>query len=157
MSTQLVTRGVVLPDIDIHQVQRMLPHRYPFLLVDRVINLLAFESATGIKCVTVNEPYFQGHFPNDPIMPGVLQVEAMGQTAALLTMASNGAFDGGIGIFLTGFEHGRFRAPVRPGHQLMIDVRQIGQKLGIVKYEAVARIDERIASQASFSVKIAKR
>ena len=122
MSEQGFAPGSDLADADINAVMQMIPHRYPFLLVDRVVEMRAFQRAVGIKKVTINERFFQGHFPTDPIMPGVLLIEAMAQTAAVLAVAGAGAAHPGQSVYFMSIDSARFRRPVRPGDQLRIEV-----------------------------------
>ena len=110
--------------IDIHGIQRMIPHRYPFLMIDRVIELVPNDRATGIKNVTVNEPFFQGHFPTEPIMPGVLIIEAMAQTAAVLVVATLGTDREGRLVYFMTIDSARFRKPVVPGDTLHVHVEK---------------------------------
>jgi len=114
--------GERLPDADIEEIMRSLPHRYPFLLVDRIVDIVANESATGIKCVTASEPHFQGHFPARPIMPGVLIIEAMAQTAAVLVIKSQKIDPVGKLVYFMSINEARFRRPVVPGDTLRIEV-----------------------------------
>lgn len=152
-----VERGTPLPDVDAQGIMRMIPHRYPFLLIDRVVEITAFERAVGIKNVTIGEPFFLGHFPGDPILPGVLAVEAMAQTAAVLTIASYGPAYEGASVYFMSIDGARFRRPVRPGDVLRLEVRLVRAKLGVFKYEAVARVDGEVASEASFGAKLMGR
>ena len=121
MSEQSFAPGSELPDADINAIMRMIPHRYPFLLIDRVVEMRAFERAVGIKAVTINEWFFQGHFPGDPIMPGVLLIEAMAQTAAVLAVAGLGDDHQGHPVYFMSIDGARFRRPVRPGDQLRLE------------------------------------
>ena len=149
--------GTSLPDVDYAGVMRMLPHRYPMLLVDRVVDLVAQESAVGIKNVTFNEPFFPGHFPNDPIMPGVLLVEALGQTAAVLMVASLGTDTTGMSVYFMSIDGARFRRPVRPGDEVRLAVRLQKAKLGVWRFEGQALVAGKLASQAEFSAKLVDR
>jgi 3-hydroxyacyl-[acyl-carrier-protein] dehydratase len=149
--------GQRLPDVDINGVHDALPHRYPMLLVDRVVDLVACTSATGIKNVTINEPFFQGHFPGDPIMPGVLIVEAMGQAAAVLMVNSLGPGDPNRSVYFMSIDEARFRRPVRPGDQLRLEVTQERTKLGIWWFLGRATVDGRVSAEAKFSARIVER
>lgn len=152
-STEVVP-GTELPDIDAVQLQRLIPHRIPMLFVDRVEQLRAFESARGVKCVAVNEWYFQGHFPGDPIMPGVMIVEAMAQTAAALVVSSRQRDGEGDGVYFMAIDEARFRRPVRPGDVLYLDVEKVRQKLGIWRFKGVATVNGKPVANAEFSAKV---
>ncbi|MCE2510102.1 MAG: 3-hydroxyacyl-ACP dehydratase FabZ [Alphaproteobacteria bacterium] len=118
----------------------MLPHRYPFLMIDRLIDVVPGESATGIKNVTVNEPHFQGHFPHEPVMPGVLIIESMAQTAAGLVVHSLGEEAEGKLVFFMSIENARFRRPVTPGDRLHLIVEKLQQRANVWKFRAVAKV-----------------
>jgi 3-hydroxyacyl-[acyl-carrier-protein] dehydratase len=137
--------------IDINQIMRMIPHRYPILLVDKVVDVVPGESATGIKNVTFNEPHFQGHFPNHPVMPGVLIVEAMAQTSAVLVAHTLGAEAEGKIVYFTSIEGAKFRKPVVPGDQLVIKVKKLQNKRTLWKFEATAEVDGKVATEAVIS------
>jgi 3-hydroxyacyl-[acyl-carrier-protein] dehydratase len=154
MSEQAAAPGSALADVDISGIMRMIPHRYPFLLIDRVVEIAAFERAVGIKNVTINEPFFPGHFPTDPIMPGVLVVEAMAQSAAVLVVASLGPRALGSGVYFMGIDQARFRRPVRPGDQIRLEVETQRSKLGVWKFAGKAVVDGRAAAEAEFSAKL---
>jgi 3-hydroxyacyl-[acyl-carrier-protein] dehydratase len=131
--------------IDIFEIQRCIPHRYPFLLVDRVIELIPDKSAVGIKNVSINEPFFQGHFPGNPVMPGVLIVEAMAQVAAVLGVKSGMSAKV---IYFMSIESAKFRKPVRPGDQLRMEV-EITQRRGkVLKYSGKAFVEDKLVSEA---------
>jgi 3-hydroxyacyl-[acyl-carrier-protein] dehydratase len=135
--------------MDIHQILKKLPHRYPILLVDRVLSVEAGKSIRAIKNVTINEPHFLGHFPHRPVMPGVLMLEAMAQTAALLAFADDGAQPGTDKvIYFAGIDGARFKRPVEPGDQLVMDVELVRHKAGIYKFKGTARVGEDIACEA---------
>jgi 3-hydroxyacyl-[acyl-carrier-protein] dehydratase len=146
--------GPRLADLDAAAINRLIPHRYPFLMIDRVVEIFADTSAVGIKSVTVNEPFFPGHFPGHPIMPGVLIVEAMAQTAAALVAASVGADAAGKLVYFTTIEQARFRRPVVPGDQLRIKVVKQQKKLGIWKFAGLALVQDKTAAEAIISAKI---
>jgi 3-hydroxyacyl-[acyl-carrier-protein] dehydratase len=141
-------------ELDIDGIQQLLPHRYPFLLIDRVVEILPGQSAVGIKNVSVNEPYFMGHFPNRPIMPGVLIVEAMAQTAALVVMAGMGGEHEQRLVYFRTIDQARFRRPVLPGDQLRIKVEKQQQKLGVWKFAGRATVDAVLVAEAIVSAKI---
>jgi 3-hydroxyacyl-[acyl-carrier-protein] dehydratase len=138
------------PVMDIHEILNYLPHRYPILLVDRVLDMVPGEKITALKNVTINEPFFPGHYPHHPVMPGVLIIEAMAQTAALLSFRSAGdaAPDGKSVYYFVGIDGARFKRPVMPGDQLIFDVSVITAKRGIWKFAATARVDGQIAAEA---------
>lgn len=140
--------------IDITRIMQAIPHRYPFLLIDRMVDIRLGEEATGIKNVSVNEPFFPGHFPVRPVMPGVLIVEAMAQTAATLVVLTLGkAFEGKVVYFMT-IENAKFRKPVEPGDQLRIHVVKERHRSNVWKFRGVARVDGVSVAEATFSAMI---
>jgi 3-hydroxyacyl-[acyl-carrier-protein] dehydratase len=135
--------------MDIHEILKQLPHRYPFLLVDRVLEIEHGKRIRSLKNVTINEPFFAGHFPHRPVMPGVLMLEALAQTAALLSFVTEGeAPDKNSVYYFAGIDSARFKRPVEPGDQLIMDVELIRQKAGIYKYKGTVRVGEQIACEA---------
>ena len=135
--------------MDIHEILKKLPHRYPFLLVDRVLEVDPGKRIKALKNVTINEPFFAGHFPHRPVMPGVLMLEAMAQTAALLSFAAEGSGpDNKSVIYFAGIDGARFKRPVEPGDQLVMDVTLERSRAGIFKFKGVARVGEEIACEA---------
>ncbi|MCS7268323.1 MAG: 3-hydroxyacyl-ACP dehydratase FabZ [Geminicoccaceae bacterium] len=154
MGNETVGVGTRLPDVDHLGILRAIPHRYPMLLVDRLTEVEAFKRAVGIKNVTFNEPFFPGHFPNDPIMPGVLVVEALAQAAAVLAVTSLGPSAEGTMVYFTTVEEARFRRPVRPGDTLLLEVELLRQRLGIWKFRGRARVGDEVATECSFSAKV---
>jgi 3-hydroxyacyl-[acyl-carrier-protein] dehydratase len=135
--------------MDIHEILKLLPHRYPILLVDRVLGIETGKSIRTLKNVTVNEPFFVGHFPRRPVMPGVLMLEAMAQTAALLSFATAGASpDSNAVYYFAGIDAARFKRPVEPGDQLVMDVELIRSKAGIYKFKGTARVGDELACEA---------
>ena len=135
--------------MDIHQILKKLPHRYPFLLVDRVLAVEPGKSIRALKNVTINEPFFVGHFPHRPVMPGVLIVEAMAQAAGLLAFAAETADrDANSVIYFAGIDGARFKRPVEPGDQLVMDVELMRHKAGIYKFKGTARVGEEVACEA---------
>jgi 3-hydroxyacyl-[acyl-carrier-protein] dehydratase len=135
--------------MDIHQILTRLPHRYPFLLVDRVLELDKNERVLALKNVTINEPFFGGHFPHRPVMPGVLILEAMAQAAALLSFASMDQDPGeDTVVYFAGIDAARFKRPVEPGDQLKIEAKLLRAKSGIYKYSARATVDGELAAEA---------
>ena len=127
-------------------IRKILPHRYPFLLVDRIIEIEEGKKAVGIKNVTANEPFFKGHFPDNPIMPGVLLVEALAQVAGIAVMNIE-EFKGKLGLF-TGIDKCRFKKVVRPGDQLVLEVLIDSIKMGLVKAKGVAKVGDEVAATA---------
>jgi 3-hydroxyacyl-[acyl-carrier-protein] dehydratase len=146
--------GARLSDLDIDAIKRMIPHRYPFLMIDRVVEVEAETSAVGIKNVTANEPHFEGHFPGRPIMPGVLIIEAMAQTAAALVVASIGPAAAGKPVYFMTIDQARFRRPVRPGDQLRIKVVKQHKKLSVWKFLGRATVVDQLVAEATISAKI---
>ena len=142
-----------LKSADIQLIQRIIPHRYPFLLVDKVFEIDDLKSATGIKNVTFNEPFFQGHFPGTPIMPGVTIVEALAQTAAVMVGVSLGLEDKNLLIYFLGIDSCKFRRKVVPGDRLELKVQVLRGKFGskVWKFSGVASVDGEIAAQADFN------
>lgn len=135
--------------MDIHEVKNFLPHRYPFLLVDRVTEVVPGESLRAFKNVTVNEPFFQGHFPSRPVMPGVLILEAMAQACAILASSSlgEGVSDKRV-YYFTGIDDARFKRPVEPGDRIDIDVRILRRIKNMWKCEARAEVDNKLCCAA---------
>ena len=135
----------------IDEIKRLIPHRYPFLLIDKVINIVKNESATGIKNVTVNEPYFEGHFPSSPVLPGVLQIESMAQTAAVLVAKSLDISDSSALVLLTTIDNAKFRKPVIPGDamSLSVTVQKIRNKLW--KFKGEVFVNSQKMSECEFS------
>ena len=135
--------------MDIHRILKKLPHRYPILLVDRVLELEKGVRIRALKNVTVNEPFFTGHFPKRPVMPGVLMLEALAQTAALLSFETAGQEpDDNTVYYFVGIDAARFKRPVEPGDQLMLDVSLMRAKAGIYKFAARATVDGELAVEA---------
>jgi len=137
------------PFLDIHAIMRQLPHRYPFLLIDRVLECTPGESLVALKNVTINEPFFPGHFPHHPVMPGVLILEAMAQATGLLAFATIGKAPSEDELYyFVGIDKARFREPVEPGDQLIFRVKVLAQKRGIWKFSGVAEVEGRTAAEA---------
>jgi 3-hydroxyacyl-[acyl-carrier-protein] dehydratase len=135
--------------LDINQIKEYLPHRYPMLLVDRVLNWESGKSITAIKNVTANEEFFNGHFPNKPVMPGVFMIEAMAQAAALLSFLTMGQKpDANTLVYFLGIDNARFKRPVEPGDQLKLQVEIVKVARGIWKYKASATVDGQLAAEA---------
>jgi 3-hydroxyacyl-[acyl-carrier-protein] dehydratase len=140
--------------IDGAEILRRIPHRFPFLLVDRAEAYLAHQSIVGIKCVTVNEPYFQGHFPDNPVMPGVLIVEAIAQTGAILMSKTLDADIDGKTIFFMSMDNVRFRAPVRPGDVLRMPVEVLRARSDVFKFRGQAFVGDRLAAEVEFAAMV---
>jgi 3-hydroxyacyl-[acyl-carrier-protein] dehydratase len=135
--------------MDIHQILKQLPHRYPILLVDRVLELDKGRRILALKNVTINEPFFEGHFPHRPVMPGVLMLEAMAQAAALLAFDTIGVVpDEKTVYYFAGIDGARFKRPVEPGDQLLMDVTLERMKAGIFKFKGVIRVGTEVACEA---------
>ena len=135
--------------MEIAEIKEYLPHRYPFLLVDRVLELELDKRIVALKNVTINEPFFEGHFPHYPVMPGVLIVEAMAQAAALLSFKSMGTKrDDNSVVYLVGVDGARFKRPVIPGDTLILEAAKIFERRGLVKYAVHAKVDGHLACEA---------
>ncbi|MBM3388004.1 MAG: 3-hydroxyacyl-ACP dehydratase FabZ [Betaproteobacteria bacterium] len=135
--------------IDIHRILKLLPHRYPILLVDRVLSFEKDARIQALKNVTINEPFFQGHFPSRPVMPGVLMLEALAQTAALLSFESAGSEPGeDTVVYFVGIDSARFKRVVEPGDQLLLNAEVQRARAGIYKYKAWATVGNEVAVQA---------
>ena len=141
-------------DVDIEKIMKMIPHRYPFLMIDRVTDLVYEKSAIGHKNVTINEPHFQGHFPNKPIMPGVLIVEAMAQTAAILVVQSLGGVNEGTLVYFMSVENAKFRNPVEPGDVLKIYVQTKQHRKAVWKFDGKAKVNDKLVAEATFTAMI---
>jgi len=144
----------VLKTADTDMIQRILPHRYPFLLVDRVIDIDGTTSATGIKNVTFNEPQFQGHFPGAPIMPGVTIIEAMAQTAGIMIGVANDITDTNLLIYLMSVDKAKFRRKVVPGDQLKLHIKGLRTGGKVLKFFGQAEVDGQKAAEAEFAAMV---
>ena len=140
--------------IDIGKIVGMIPHRYPFLMIDRVTDLVLRESAIGHKNVTINEPHFQGHFPNKPIMPGVLIIESMAQTAAILVVQSLGGVNENTLVYFMSVENAKFRQPVTPGDVLEIYVETKQNRGSVWKFNGIAKVNSNNVAEATFTAMI---
>jgi 3-hydroxyacyl-[acyl-carrier-protein] dehydratase len=149
--------GSVIESIDIRRIVQMIPHRYPMLLVDRVVNLRLGEGAIGIKNVSINEPFFQGHFPSEPVMPGVLIVESMAQTAGIVVVATMGADAEGKLVYFMSIDNARFRRPVVPGDRVEIHVQKLQSRQSVWKFSGKAIVDGNVAAEATFAAMIRGR
>ena len=144
----------VIDVINIDQIKKLIPHRAPFLLIDRVENVVLDSEATGIKMVSGNEPYFAGHFPDFPVMPGVLIVEAIAQTASVMVAAMNPGLTTGKLVFFTTVEKARFRQPVRPGDVVKLHVLKDKNKGPLWKFNGKASVDGKLVAEADFGAMI---
>jgi len=140
--------------LDIQRIMEMIPHRYPFLMIDRLIDVVANERATGIKNVSINEPYFQGHFPARPVMPGVLIIEAMAQTAAVLVVHTLGPQAEGKLVYFMSVDNARFRRPVVPGQCLHVRVAKQRHRGNVWKFEGRAEVRGHLMAEAVFAAMI---
>lgn len=143
-----------LKSYDVMGIQEMIPHRYPFLMIDRVVNIIEGKSIVGIKNVTINEPFFPGHFPNHPVMPGVLIVEAMAQTAAVLVMHTLGTTSHGKVVYFMSVEGSKFRKPVVPGDVLHIHCEAERSRGAVWRFNGVAKVDGVKVAEATYTAMI---
>jgi len=140
--------------IQIEQIIEMIPHRYPFLMIDRVGEIVHDKSAIGIKNVTINEPYFKGHFPNRPIMPGVLIIEAMAQTAAVFVIDGLKEDADNRSVYFTSIDSARFRKPVIPGDMMKLKIFKKQSRGNVWKFDGKAYVEEKLVAESSFSAMI---
>jgi 3-hydroxyacyl-[acyl-carrier-protein] dehydratase len=138
--------------MDIKEIQKFLPHRYPFLMVDRIIEAEPGKKAIGIKNVTINEEFFQGHFPGEPIMPGVLIIEAMAQVAGILAFRSGATV--GKSVYFMSIEKAKFRKPVVPGDQLRLEIQILQQRGNVWRFSGRAVVEEKVAAEAEFAAMV---
>ncbi len=146
--------GSKTPFADIARIMEMIPHRFPFLMVDRLVELVPGESAVGLKNVTLNEPQFQGHFPRAPVMPGVLIIESMAQTSALLVVETLGEEAEGKLVYFMSIDGARFRKPVEPGDTMMIHVKKQRRRRNVWKFACEVRVDGALVAEASIAAMI---
>jgi len=147
--------SAVIGPLDVRRVMAALPHRYPMLLVDRVEKIVPDKSITAIKAVSMNEGFFQGHFPGRPIMPGVLIVEALAQAAGVLAVESLGLADSGKLVYFMAIEGAKFRNPVEPGCLLQLDVEFVQKRATVCKFAGKASVDGKVVAEANFTAMIA--
>ena len=140
--------------IDIEKIIKMMPHRYPFLLIDRLIDIKNDEYAIGLKNVTINEPFFMGHFPGKKVMPGVLIIESMAQTSGALVVSSYGDKAMGKLVYFMSIDKARFRKLVIPGDQLFIEVKKKQARKLVWKFDCIARVDDQIVAEATITAMI---
>jgi 3-hydroxyacyl-[acyl-carrier-protein] dehydratase len=152
-----VESGYTVDVVDIERIMEMIPHRYPLLMIDRVINVVCGESAVGVKNISINEPQFQGHFPRHPVMPGVLIIESMAQSAAVLVVETLGKeFEGKL-VYFMGVDKARFRKPVTPGDVMMVHVAKEQRRGPVWKFYAEAKVDGAVVAEARYSAMILDR
>ena len=156
-ATEAVSSDATIDVVDIARIMHAIPHRYPFLLIDRVVDVVHNRSATGIKNVSVNESFFAGHFPEHPVMPGVLIIESMAQTAAVLVVETLGPDAAGKLVYFMSIEGAKFRRPVVPGDQLRIHVTKERNRGNVWKFNAVARVDGVSVAEATYAAMIMDR
>ena len=154
---ELVSPDTAIEVIDIARIMHAIPHRYPFLMIDRVVDVVPNRSAIGIKNVSVNESFFAGHFPNHPVMPGVLIIESMAQTAAVLVVETLGPKAAGKVVYFMSIEGAKFRRPVVPGDQLRIHCTKERNRGNVWKFNAVARVDGVSVAEAKYAAMIMDR
>lgn len=149
--------GKTVGTYDIARIMQAIPHRFPFLMVDRVVDVMADESAVGIKNVSINEQFFQGHFPAHPVMPGVLIIESMAQTAAVLVVETLGPSAAGKLVYFMSVEGAKFRRPVVPGDQMRIHVKKERSRGAVWKFSAEAKVDGTVVAEATYAAMILDR
>jgi 3-hydroxyacyl-[acyl-carrier-protein] dehydratase len=152
MDSESTTSDV--PAADIIRILEMIPHRYPFLMIDRIVEMIPDDSAVAIKNVSINEPYFQGHFPAQPVMPGVLIIEAMAQAAAVLVVRTMGSEAEGKLVYFMSVDQARFRKPITPGDSVRIHVKKQQSRGSVWKFKGEARVDETLMAEATYAAMI---
>ena len=143
-----------ITQVDVQRIMEMIPHRHPFLMIDKVVDMVANQRATGIKSVSINENYFQGHFPARPVMPGVLIIEAMAQTAAVLVVHTLGPEAEGKLVYFMSVDNARFRRPVVPGDRLDVHVTKQRNRGNVWKFEGQAKVGDNVMAEAVFAAMI---
>jgi len=154
MTMEVTTESQASIDIDIVRLMEMIPHRYPMLMIDRVINVEPNVSATGLKNVSINESFFQGHFPKRPVMPGVLIIESMAQTAAVLVVQTLGKDAEGKLVYFMTIDEARFRKPVTPGDTLHIHVTKLQQRRNVWRFRGEAKVNGTLCAEATYAAMI---
>ena len=158
MSENLEENKNMIPEIRINEILKMLPHRYPFLLVDTIKNVVPGESGIGVKNVTFNEPFFEGHFPENPVMPGVLQIEAMAQTAGVIVVTSFPKEEqDGCRVFFMTVDDVKFRKPIIPGDVVEMKVKKEQAVRNVFKFRAESYVNGKLVAQAVFSAMVMKK
>lgn len=152
--TKSFETGTSESQIDIMRIMELIPHRFPFLMVDRIVELTPDERAVGLKNVSINEPYFQGHFPREAVMPGVLIIESMAQTAAVLVVETLKGTAAGKLVYFMSVDDARFRKPVFPGDQVRVEVTKLRSRGNVWKFRGEARVDGRLMAEATFAAMI---
>ncbi|HXT80873.1 MAG TPA: 3-hydroxyacyl-ACP dehydratase FabZ [Acetobacteraceae bacterium] len=155
--THAAGQGASVDLVDILSVMQAIPHRYPFLLIDKIVDLVPNVSAIGVKNVSINESFFAGHFPNHPVMPGVLIIESMAQTAAVLVVKTLGPEAAGKVVYFMSIEGAKFRRPVVPGDQVRIHVVKERNRGNVWKFHAIARVDGTSVAEATYAAMIMDR
>lgn len=153
MTEHPVTENSAIP-IDIMRIMHLIPHRFPFLMIDRIVELVPDEKAVGLKNVSINEPYFQGHFPREAVMPGVMLIESMAQTAAVLVVETLGGSAAGKLVYFMSVDDARFRRPVFPGDQVRVEVTKLRSRGNVWKFRGEARVDGRLMAEATYAAMI---
>ena len=156
MSADLETTGADSLNLRIAEIMRLLPHRYPFLLVDRIVEVERDSRIVGLKNVTINEPFFNGHFPGAPVMPGVLTIECMAQTGAILGLMNEPDLENSL-VYFMGIDAARFRRPIVPGDQLRISIGLLRRKATVWKMKGEVRVDGELAAEATLMSSIGRR
>src|SRR5580693_2646702 len=156
-ATEAVSSDATIDVVDIARIMHAIPHRYPFLLIDRVVDVVHNHSAIGIKNVSVNEPFFAGHFPNHPVMPGVLIIESMAQTSAALVVTTLGPDAAGKVVYFMAIDGAKFRRPVMPGDQLRVEVTRKQRRGPVWKFQGVAKVNDVVVAEAVYSAMIMNR
>ena len=156
-SDKNLNSGSIVTSVDINRIMEMIPHRYPMLMIDQVTEMVPDKSAIGIKNVSINEPQFQGHFPNHPIMPGVMLVESMAQTAAVLVVHTLGPEAEGKLVYFMSIDNARFRKPVIPGDTLFVNVEKLRSRVLVWKFNGKVLVKNKLVAEADFTAMVVDR